>query len=188
MTNLNEVIVDWTSENSPGGLSVMYFLASGNIVNQRNAIQSMYGGVVARLDTLTTWNVRTSGKVIDDATGTLVGFWGDSNTKSGVGTLSGQPVPNASQVLLRWRTSDIVNGRLLQGRTFVPGLATASLDAGQLAAAAVTAFQAGQAALLAAVPGDLQVWHRPKGGSPGAAHTVTSAATWSELATQRRRR
>lgn len=188
MTDLNEVIVDWTSENSPGGLSVMYFLASGSISNQRTAIQTLISGFVNKLDTLTTFTVRTQGKVIDDATGTLQAFWGDATAHTGPGTLSGIPVPNASQVLLQWRTSDIVNGRLLQGRTFVPGLGTAAVDGGQLASATVTAVQAGQAAMLAAIPGELQVWHRPNGGSPGAAHTVTSAACWSEMAVQRRRR
>lgn len=188
MADLNEVIVDWTSTNSPGGLSVMYFKAGSPIAPQRAAIHTMYSGVVARLDNGTAWTVRTSGKIIDEATGTLTGFWNDATAKSGVGTLAGNCVPNASQVLLRWRTATVVGGRLLQGRTFVPGLGASSLDEGQVSAATVTAFQASQAALLAAVPGDLVVWHRPGGAAPGVGISVTAGTTWSELAVQRRRR
>jgi len=188
VADLNEVIIEWQSAKSPGGLSILYFKASGSVASQRSAIQSMLGGVVARLDNNTSWVVRTSGKVRDEATGTLTGFWNDANAKTGVGTLSGNAVPNASQVLLQWRTSTIVNGRLLQGRTYIPGLSATSLDEGELSSGAITSFQAGQAALLAAVPGDLVVWHRPGGGSPGSGVSVTAGATWSELAVQRRRR
>ena len=188
MADLNEVIVDWNTTNSPGGLSVMYFKASGSIVNQRAAIQTMYTACIARLDNGTVWTVRTSGKIIDETTGTLTGFWNDAAAKTGTGTLSGNCVPNAAQVLFRWRTSTIVNGRLLQGRTFVPGLGAASLDEGQVSAAALGAMQGGQAALLAAIPGELVVWHRPVGGNPGSGVAVTAGTVWSELAVQRRRR
>jgi len=188
MADLNEVIVDWSSAKSPGGLSGMYFLASGSIANQRSAIQNMYTACIARLDNNTSWSVRTSGKVIDEATGTLTAFWNDNTTKSGSGTLTGNAVPNAAQVLLRWRTTQIVNGRLLQGRTFVPGLSASSLDEGEVSSAAVGTFQTAQGAFIAAVPGEFVVWHRPNGASPGAAYPVTGQATWAELAVQRRRR
>lgn len=188
MVALNEVIIDWSAESTSGGLSVLYFLNSGAITDQREGIQNMLGAVIGRLDSLTTWSVRTSGKVIDDATGTLTGFWSDSTARTGVGTVTGQPVANAAQVLLRWRTDNIVAGRLLQGRTYVPGLAQGATDKGQLAAATITAFQGGQAALLATAPGELVVWHRPTESTPGSSFPVTAGATWEELAVQRRRR
>lgn len=186
--DLAEVIVDWQAENTNGGLSVMYFSNPVSIAQYRAAIDQLYTDVAARLDSLTTWTVRTSGKVIDDATGTLTGFWNDATAATGSGSLSGIPVANASQVLLRWRTDTIVAGRLLQGRTYVPGLGTASMDGGQLSAAAQAAFQTAQATFIAGLTGDFVIWHRPGESTPGAAYTVESGATWNELAVQRRRR
>lgn len=184
-----EVLVDWTAENCQPGLSVMYFDESGIAIGTaRTAIDQLYTDVAARLDSLTTWTVRTSGKILDNTTGTLTGFWSDATAATGTGTLSGIPVPNASQVLLRWRTTSIINGRLLQGRTYVPGLGTGSLDGGQLSSAAQTAFQTAQATFLATVAPDFVIWHRPNGSDPGTIRNVESGATWNELATQRRRR
>lgn len=188
MTDLNEIIVDWTSENSQPGLSVMYCKASGPVAAQRSYIHVMYDTVKARLDSLTTWTIRTTGKVIDDSTGTLVGFWDEPTAKAGAGTLSGSPVANAAQMLLRWRTTSIVNGRLLQGRTYVPGLSSTSTDGGQVSAATIAAMQTAQAAFLSSMSGDFVVWHRPVGAAPGSSFSVSSGATWNELATQRRRR
>lgn len=183
-----EVLTDWQSENSPGGLSVMYFDDSSNISNVRNAIDSLFTGVQARLDSLTSWSVRTTGKIISPVSGTLTGFWSDAAPAVGTGTLSGQPVSNASQVLMQWRTDQVVSGRLLQGRTYVPGLSTGSLEGGQLSAAAQASFIATQLVFLAATDVNFVIWHRPKEDAPGAAYPVVNASTWNELAVQRRRR
>lgn len=183
-----EVITDWSAENSRPGLSVMYFKSTGSIATIRQAIDTMYDTVQARMDSLTTWTVRTSGKIIDETTGTLTGFWSDATARAGAGTLSGSPVANAAQVLLRWRTNNIVNGRLLQGRTFVPGLSSSSTDGGQLSSAALSAFEGAQAAFLTSVGSDMVIWHRPNGSDPGSLFAVSTGATWNELATQRRRR
>lgn len=185
---LQEVLIDWQSENARPGLSVMYFKSTASISTVRAALDTMFTAVAARLDSLTTGTVRTSGKIIDETTGTLTGFWNDPTAATWVGTASGQPVSNPDQALMQWRTNNVVNGRLLQGRTFVPGLAFTALDAGQLSAATVSAFQTAQAAFLASIPGDMVIWHRPNGGAPGSFFAVNSGATWNELAVQRRRR
>lgn len=188
MADITEIITEWQAENTPGGLSVMYFGPGVNVPVVRGAIDQMYTDVAARLDSLTTWNVRTSGKIIDEATGTLTGFWESAAVANGVGTLSGTPVANAAQVLLRWRTLGIVNGRLVQGRTFVPGLGSSSVDGGQLSAAAQGAFTTAAATFITTCADTFGVWHRPSDAGPGSWHEVISGATWSELAVQRRRR
>lgn len=117
-----EILTDWQSENARPGLTVMYFDDSGiAIAPARAAIDTLFTDMANKLDTLTTWTVRTSGKIVDQTTGTLTGFWDEPTAAAGAGTLSGIPVANASQALLRWRTNDIINGRLLQeiGRAHV---------------------------------------------------------------------
>ena len=81
-----------------------------------------------------------------------------------------------------------VAGRLLQGRTFIPGISSGQLDGGQLSSACVTAFSTAQSTFLASIPADMVIWHRPKGVTPGTYFAVDSGATWNELAVQRRRR
>lgn len=185
---LQEVLIDWSAENARPGLSVMYFKSTANIATVRAALDTMFTSLAGRLDSLTTGTVRTAGKIIDETTGTLTGFWNEPTAATWVGTVSGQPVGNPSQALMRWRTNNVVGGRLLQGRTYIPGLAQGSMDAGQLSAATVTAFQTAQATFLGSIPGDMVIWHRPNGGAPGSFFAVDSGATWNELAVQRRRR
>lgn len=185
---IQEVLIDWSAENARPGLSVMYFKSTANIVNVRAAIDVMFTAVADRLDSLTSGTVRTAGKILDETTGTLTGFWNDPTATTWVGTVVGQPVSNADQALMRWRTNNVVAGRLLQGRTFIPGLAQGAMDGGHLSAATIADFQVAQAAFLASIPADMVIWHRPLGVTPGSFFAVDSGATWNELAVQRRRR
>lgn len=185
---LQEVLIDWQSENAQPGLSVMYFKSTASIATVRAALDTMFTSVAARLDSLTTGTVRTAGKIIDETTGTLTGFWNDATAATWTGSATGNPVSNAAQGLMRWRTNNVVAGRLLQGRTYIPGISSGQIDGGQLSAACVTAMSTAQSTFLASIPGDMVIWHRPNGVTPGSFFAVDSGATWNELAVQRRRR
>lgn len=77
--------------------------------------------------------------------------------------------------LVRLTTSTFVNGRTLKGRVFIVPLAGEAWNTtGVLASSTLTQMQGAGAALLAAGPGTLVVWHRPKGGTGGSLAAVTS--------------
>jgi hypothetical protein len=189
MANLREILVNWTTVAGGGFLNVLYFNDNDPIASQRQALGTMLTSMQTQLTTLTTWTVSTSGRVIDDATGTLVGDWNDGTARTGTGTASGGGTPDATLVLLRWRGTAVVNGRRIQGRTFVPGLAGSNIAAGNLAPAAQGILQ--NAATTYANTG-LQhlLWHRPVNGAGGSSHGFGpgGVSVWPELAVLRRRR
>lgn len=188
MANLLEVTTTWTAENAQPGTTVMYFFEVGDIAALRADLDAMYTAFADRLDTLTTWSIATSGNVLDEATGTLVGDWAEPTAQTGAGLASGQPVSNAAQALLQWRTGVVVNGRRLRGRTFIPGIAQQALDGGQLSAATQADMAAAAQAFAVDPDVSLVVWHRPSDSGPGEAHAVTTGSVWNELAVMRKRR
>lgn len=189
MPNLYEVVTDWAFENSPGGNTVMYFTeGSADISFLRASLETMYESVADRLDSLTRYTIRTSGNVKDSATGLLTDAWADGEARTGLGTAVGEPVPNASQVLLQWRTEAIVSGRRLRGRTFIPGLTSLAVVSGHLGSTALADFTDAAEQFVEDCAGQFVVWHRPVGGAGGSVAPVTTASVWNELAVQRGRR
>lgn len=187
MANIRQVLTDWTTVNGSGKVTVMYFEQGISVAAQRLALGAFFLAVQAHLDNSVTWRVRTDGVEVDDGTGTLTGSWTDATARNGAGTGGGEPVADATQALIRWKTSSIVGKRFLQGRTFIPGLASSNEINGNIAAATQTAFNTAGNALIASAAG-LVVWHRPISGSGGSHDAVSTCATWSELAVLRRRR
>lgn len=182
-----EIEIQWTTQNGPGKVSVLYFNAGVAVATQRTAIQTWLAGTVGALDTTTSYVVATSGREWDSATGALTGAWTEASAKTGVGTVGGEPLPDATQVLFRWHTGTIVNGRFLAGRTFLPGVARINAVDGNLESGIRAALQttANTFATSSATP---VVWHRPNPDGPGSEVQMTSATVWNEFAVLRRRR
>lgn len=182
-----EVITRWSSGGSSGGLTIMYADQAVNLADLRTALGTFWNALDNSLTTSTTWTVDTGGRTLDETTGTLTGFWSEPTVQAGVGALSGSAVANASQVLVRWRTTAIVAGRLVQGRTYVPGLGAGLLANGEIAGTTRNGMAAA-AENLADSASSISIWSRPKAGRPGSLHPVSSGDVWGELAVQRRRR
>jgi len=180
-----EIITDWVTPGGSGFVSVMYFDLGSPAAAQRSALGAFWNNVDALLDSNALWTIRTDGRELDDATGTLTGAWSEATAYTGAGALAGQCVPDAAHVLFRWGTGVVVNGRFLKGRTFVPGLSTAQILEGNVATAAVTTFNTAAAALTSS---SLGVWHRPVAGAGGVFQDVTTGTVWNELAVLRQRR
>lgn len=188
MVNLLEVNTTWTPPSGISTKSVMYFGPGATPAFVRLSIQEMWEALVSALSTTTTWSIDTDGRILDSATGTLLGAWTDPEVLTGAGTDAGQPVPDASQVLMRWSTGSVVAGRFLQGRTFVPGLSNSETEGGNLGAGTRTTFVNAQAGFLLALAGQFGVWHRPKNKAGGVFVSATGGTTAAELAVLRRRR
>lgn len=185
---MREILTNWTMASGGGKVSVMYFDDTLAVTDQRAAIGTLFGAVDAFLDTSVSWVVDTSGREINAATGALTGSWGDGTPRSGSGASSGQSVPDAAQVLLQWHTDDIVNGRFIRGRTFVPGLSTLFVTDGNLGAAQLTTIATAANAFDNDPLAGFGIWHRPVLGAGGSFHSATASDVWAEFAVLRRRR
>jgi len=182
-----EILVDWTTPSGSDHRSVMMFGLVSTPAEQRDALSDFLNTIKSQLEDSTSFTIETAGRELDDATGALTGVWSEATSYTGVGVVSGQVVADATQGLMQWRTDHIVNGRFLQGRTFIPGLSASHLSNGNLSSTAITAWTgAGQALIDAAV--QFGVWHRPVLGSGGVFWAADTAACWGELAVLRRRR
>lgn len=184
---VTEIITEWTIERSSGGLSIMYFADEGGVAAQRTALANFWSALTSNLDQQTSWRIQTNGRILDEASGTLTGFWADPTNRAGNGSATGDPVSNSTQGLVRWLTDDVVNGRRVQGRTFVPGITKNAIVSGELSASVLTAMQTAASAYADA--SGLVIWHRPDdSGSGGSVHSVTAASVWNEFAVLRGRR
>lgn len=180
-------------------LSVMYFSGTDQAgADQAVAdVGAFWGAVDAGMSSAVSWSTNPDVQVLDAATGALTDAF-STTPQAGSGASAGDMLPTAAQALLRWRTSGIVNGRIVRGRTNVPGVTEAFAAAGRPIAAYITTLNTAAAALLAGAS-IFQVWSRPHvqdfDDSPtspptraGSAHVVTSGSAWSEFAVQRSRR
>ena len=182
-----EIVTDWTTPAGGGFRSVMFFGEVSDIVDQREALSDFWDSCSTSLDSNVNWTIETSGRELDSTTGTLTGVWSDGVSQTGGGANSGNVVPDASQGLVRWRTNNIVSGRFVNGRNFIPGFSTAAVSEGNLLAANRTAILNGATALITAAV-QMGVWHRPVGGAGGAWFAAESADVWVEFAVLRQRR
>lgn len=182
-----EIVVDWTTINGAGKVSVFHFGESAAVAGQRQALNTYLTSIAAGLTTATTYSIRTSGRDIDAATGDLTASWVDLTARTGTGAGSGQPVADATQVLAQWHTQHIVGKRFLVGRTFIPGLASGNTSGGNVVAGIVTSYTAAGNTLIGAAV-QMGVWHRPSETGPGIWWAAQSATVWPEFAVLRRRR
>lgn len=181
-----EITVNWTTP-SGAHLSVLNFDSATSVAAQRAALGALLTDLRSTLSTSVSANVATEGREFEETTGDTTGFWAESTPYTATGSAASQPVADATMVLFRWRTDQVRAGRRIQGRTFIPGLNSAALNAGNLSIAALTAFNAIATEWVAADVG-FRVYSRPTETSPGVLAEPVSGDTWSELAVLRRRR
>lgn len=184
---VREIITEWDIPNGGEGLSIMYFDEATAVAAQRAGLAAFWTDVRAVINSQVRWTIRTDGRELNDATGVLEGFWNDSTPHTATGSETGDPVTNVSQALVRWLTADVVGGRRVQGRQFIPGLSEGQSSGGEVASTGLGLLQAAAQAFATAGVG-FGVWHRPQSGLGGSFHLVTAGSAWNEFATQRGRR
>lgn len=182
-----EVTTSWTIPSGIPTKSVMYFTGDEALPAVRAAINAMFTSIRDRLGTGIGWSVDPTARVLNPLTGGLEGLENDGTAQTGTGSGAGLYVADATQVLVKWITGQVVNGRFLQGKTYIPGLDANLVSGGNLGSTTRAAI-AGAAQTFAAGGHGLGVWHRPVGGSGGTIKPVTGGTCNSELAVLRRRR
>lgn len=196
---MREIITEWTAPGTAPGLSVMYFSElepSVTIGDQRAALALFFGALASLRVTTSRWTIRTTGRELDPVTGTLTGEWTDSTAQTGVGTGGTNAGANATQLLVRWNTGTVDDGRFVKGRTNIPSISTTAFSNGEPLPAAVTTATTAAGAFLSTAVG-FGVWRRPRkaraGDNPlparaGAHYLADTASVWNEFAVLRNRR
>jgi hypothetical protein len=179
-------IIHWVIANSPGGVSVLHMDAVGDPDEQADRIRSFLDTLQPALDESTSAHLSAEFAVYNTDTGVLASTGAAASGYDLSGSGTGNAVPNAAQVLIRFRTAGVRLGRRVGGRLFVPGVGQGVVADGDLNPASSHTFTDAAAELMGEHA--LQVWSRPRAGSAGDSFDVTSVSVWRELAVLRHRR
>lgn len=157
---LYQVRFNWTG---PFGAtdSVMHFnTGPGTAAQAASAAKDLWQSIDNALHSSVSWALDTDVRTINEATGQLDAIT-SVTAASGTGSGTGDYV-DLLQGLIVWNTGEVEDGRLLRGRTFIPGITEASVDTtGRPTSGFASVVNTAAAALIAAGGVDLDVWHRP---------------------------
>nr|CRY97433.1 hypothetical protein [uncultured prokaryote] len=195
-----EIITDWQTSNSPGGLSVQYFSEDNTIGQIRAGLQLIYQNFALAIPNTTVSTIRTEGRVVDATTGDVTSFWAEPSARAQGGQGSGLSVPNVAQILMKFTTDGQVGNRRVRGRQFIPGALQSTNGNGEVTPGAQTIFNTAYNAERLQEVG-LLIWSRPRAAKPvspenpdgvparqGTSSLVDQAICWGEFAVQRSRR
>ena len=185
MALLNRVQVAWAGGITGPGVST--FFVQGTLSDVSGFV-TFFDAIKAMVPNDVGWTIPGTGDTIDSADGSLTGAWSASGGGSVAATGTGSYAAPAG-ALVTWRTSSVIAGRRLQGRTFIVPIVVGQYeDNGTLATAAVSTLTTAATGLLTNVP-DLTIWHRPPNGtSGGGLGLVTSSIVRDRVVTLRSRR
>lgn len=179
------VRVNWTGApvNGPTVTTLFFNEASSTAQQASDAAASLMAALDGGLSDELTWRTESEVDTLDTTTGELVAV--DAVTPaSGAGVNTAEVLPLASQGLLQWSTGQIVAGRVLKGRTFVPGFCENQQDAGAPTSAVIAQFNGFAAAFIALSPTIPVVWSRTH-GVQDTILTGTLAPYWAVLRSRR---
>jgi hypothetical protein len=173
---IHRLRVTWAGSPVVGpGVSTFFFrdLSSGAPID---AIKAFFTSVKAEVAAGVTWNVQSSGDILNETDGSLAGSWsfpaaGGTVLSTGTGQFA-----NGVGARVKWRTNGTFKGRRVVGSTFlVPAPVLSYEGAGNLQSISVSAIQAAGNTLVSAVGGDMVIWSRPgKGETNGEVNSVTA--------------
>lgn len=186
MANIERMRVTWTGAPVTGdGLSTFYF-KSGTTAPA--AIKTFFTAVAPYVASGVSWEIPTSGDVIDETTGGLTGVW----AAAGGGTVASSGNAEHAQGVgarLKWLTGGIVAGRRVVGSTFIVPVHRLMYDTdGTLAAGMVTAMFAAGSALVTATTPNLVIWSRPTPSRSGSSHPIVASVFPDKVSWLRSRR
>lgn len=171
-----------------GGINTFHTIPGGpsNIPAARALIADFYDDIKAQLANTLTVRVQEEVEEFNVQTGGLVQVHVDPVVQQVTGTSSQGALPQASQGLVRWGTGEVVNGRRLNGKTYIAGLTNSAKTDGRVDGSVRTLLQNAANGLMDALQPTMSMvtWSRKN----GVIHLVNSASVWSEFAVLRSRR
>jgi hypothetical protein len=164
--SMRRVTTEFTGLAGAPYLNQLYFdAATGTATEAASAVDAFWEAMDNFMDSNLGWARQPDIATINEVNGTLEGLETVSQT-SGTGDVAGEVSPTVLQALVRWRTEVVFDGRLLQGRTFSPGVPEAGLSDGVLVESYRAGYETAAAALVANISTALVVWHRPVFSDP----------------------
>lgn len=171
---------------SPFYSNMFFTLVNGQETAAETAVYNFWAALQPGIEDRISVQVEREQQIVDDATGDVI----DTVTTAGrnplVGSDPGDPLPGLVQGLIRWRTGTFVNGRRIQGRTFIPGATEGSNQDGLPLGVYTARFTTAAAALIAASSssGPLRIYSPTKLQS-AAVISALPATQWSYLESRR---
>lgn len=148
------------------------------------ALHNFYIAWAARATATGGFRLEPDWRTVNTETGQTIALTpfdsGDVWTQATTG--GGVRLPDATAVVVRWRSGEYVAGKPVNGRSFLPYGNTGNGEGGT-SGAAQTAMNTAGAALISQA-GSFVIWSR----AHGVMKPVVTASTWSEYGVQRRRR
>jgi len=186
VTSILRIRTAWTGVQGAPYLSTHYFtrVDSSSAASAADAVAALWDGLADTMQEAVDWTVEGFAAVIDDTTGALTGLDPISGGNSGSGTASASLNPLVSQGLLRLQTSAVVSGRILRGRTFLPGSVESYNATGAPEAGYISAVNAAFDDLMAVPDAELRIYSRAHNTSA----VVVSGSCWDQWAALRSRR
>jgi hypothetical protein len=152
-----------------------------------DAVEDFWVAIQSQISNAFTMTVDPEVRQLNEATGVLLSV-SPVTVTSRVMNGTGERL-DLLQGLLTWNTGDVVDGRVVKGRTFLPGpMETMNEPGGVPTTAYKTTINSAAAALQTALPNALVVWHRPVNEAGGSIHEVILGAvnsSWSYLQSRR---
>lgn len=171
-------------EVAGGGINELYFAdTAGTAAQAHAAVRTFWTALGDHMRITVQWTVLGEVEEVDAASGSITGVTSTDQFASS-GNSSGEPLPPATQGLIRWRTGFYFSGREIRGRTFIPGMLEGSSTNGAPASTALTTFNNAAAGLVGATNAELVVYSR----THGTAAPAISGTAWSKWAQLRSRR
>jgi len=170
-------------------LSTYFFDDTGfDAQSAADAVSAFWTELAVLLSSDLSGHIETDVAVIDETTGHLSGVHPILAEDPLSGGGSNNPLPFATQGLVKWSTGVVGAHRILTGRTFIPGITEENSTFGQPTSTIVDGITLATSHFLSDVSGKFVIWHRPTPGHDGAAFPVTSATIWNQFAVLRSRR
>lgn len=156
--SISQVACSWTGLQGGTGYSIFY--VRGTLLSP-SAFNTFFGSVRSLLPNAATVNVPNTGKVIDEATGKMTGVWAGGSASANTGT-GGTNYPPTSGCQVKWLTGGYVNGRRVQGRTYLVPLPTSSFTTtGTIATTTTGNLFTYASTLITDLANNFVIWARP---------------------------
>lgn len=175
--------------NWPGAPGTMTFYL-GTAVTDFSPIRTFLNTCSAFVPNGLSFVFPSSVDQFDETTGTLTSTLALTPLTTVTSAAAAGAYAGSAGALIRWVTGSFINGRRVQGRTYLVPMRSPSFGTdGSIDSTTLTSIQTAAAAMIASFGSDLKVWHRPSpGGSNGSAVTVNSATVPDVAVVMRSRR
>lgn len=186
MTILGRTVVESTGYTGSPGYNIIHWSAGvGAGPTDPDGVEEFHDTLETALTTISSilidgveFTINPAVDCFDASDGVIVSSTTDPGTpRVIVGSDEGKTLDRSACVTLRYRTEEYVNGRRLQGRSFLGPIGVGAFNTlGQIDATVQSDVEDAWAGLFTGLGGRLAVWHRPTtpSGTDGSYGDVTS--------------